>query len=109
MLTEHGVRWRVGNTIKNMDYTKCKIKYVKIAENNVEKQWVVYGENKTDEIIVKTESYGLNKLVNEKNGLLARKDTINNYDKIEKLAKVDAKLAILDEIERLLIPQSKKK
>jgi len=74
-----------------MDLNNCDEKIVKIGENHVEVQKVLY-DKKGKEVIVSSEAYGKNRIDKEREEIEEQIEYWDKVNKEEEKAKVQAKL-----------------
>lgn len=73
-------------------------KIVKIAPNNVEVQTFFFDEN-NQEVIINKESFGLEKALSVKKGILGQIEALNNQDLIAaQIAKLNKQLNVVQEV-----------
>ena len=77
-----------------MDLSKCDIEIVKVAENHVEKRYVLYTD-KDEKVTVRTEHYGQVRIDGEIAMAETKKTALDNLVINDEKAKEDVKLAEL--------------
>ena len=81
-----------------MDLSKCTEKIVKIAENNVEVQKVLYGKD-GKEVVVQTDTYGRQRIDAEKIVVATEKARLATLDTSKAISEQDDELAKLNLIQ----------
>ena len=92
----------------SIDLSKCDEKIIKIGENNVELQYILYTIS-SEEVICQIESYGQNRIDEELIIETEELDRINTFNKTTEAAtqqlKIDKLDSIQTEMDKILEPE----
>jgi hypothetical protein len=74
-----------------MDLSKCEVKVVEVAENNIEKRYILYTKD-GEEVVVHVESYGKERIERE---LAEAQAEIDKFLEYKNAKVIDEKIAVI--------------